>query len=207
MNVCVNNSLGAKVRNFCLCAKDKHMSDVWLFSLFFYRAPIYCEGVALIEAISIAILCPDKGIATFIAYAVGTHYALVAYGGRAGVVESHPGSLLEAICHLQELPRLVDIHLTAEYRELKQPAMRHAAYHLAQFKAILAGDEFPVGRANRCKRGVGIEYLIFCQAFLDQIRYTILLHSYITSPPKINPPNTATAMKPRRPAMVIATSP
>ena len=140
------------------------MSDVWLFPLFLYRAPIYSEGVALIEAICIAILVPDERNAAVVAHAVCQHYALVAYIRCARVVESHLGSLPEALCHLQELSRLVDIHPAAVYPELKQPAMRHLAYHLAQFKAILPGDGFVIGTADRCNRGVGIDHLTSVRA-------------------------------------------
>ncbi len=121
------------------------MSDVWLFfTHFFYRAPIYGEGVAILEVIEFAILCPDKGKAAIIAHSVCHHYALMAYIRRARVIESYLGALLETLCHLQKLLRLEDKHFVAEYRELKQPAMRHAAYHLAQFKTFLVGDGFGV---------------------------------------------------------------
>lgn len=184
------------------------MSDVWLFfTHFFYRSPIYSEGVAILEVIEFAILCPDKGKTAVIAHSVCQHYALAAYIGRARVIEPYLGSLLEAVCHLQELLLLEDKHVVAEYRELKQPAMRHAAYLLAQFKTFLVGDGFGVCNTYRCRRGVGIEHLVLGKTFRYIFKHINLSHSYITSPPIMKPPNTATAMKAKKPAMVIATSP
>ena len=75
----------------------------------------------------------------------------------------------------------VDIHPAAVYPELKQPAMRHVAYHLAQFKAILVGDVFVIGTADRCNRGVGIDHLVFFQTILNCCWQFLILHT--TSPP------------------------
>ena len=113
------------------------MSDVWLFfTHFFYRPPIYREGVALHETVSIAFLCPDERNAAIIAHSFGEHYALVVVIGRARIMEPYPGSLLEAGSHLQKLSRLEDIHPVLEYLELKQSAMCHVAYLFAQLQTI-----------------------------------------------------------------------
>lgn len=165
--LCVNNSLRAKVRIFCLCAKDKHMSDVWLFTLFLYRAPIYSEGVALGKAVGIAAICPDKGNAIIVAHSVGKHYALVVVIGRAGVVESHLGSLHEALCHLQERSRLEDEQASARYLVLEQAADSHAAYLLTQLHGLLVTEGFFRVRTDRCQRGVGIEHPVFCHALCN----------------------------------------
>jgi len=93
------------------------------------------------------------------------------------------------------------------YPELKQPAMRYAAYSLAQDEGFLVGNGFLAYGTDSCHRGIRVEDPVLFQAFVRLLYYILLSHSYITSPPKINPPNTAIAMKPRRPAMVNATSP
>lgn len=184
------------------------MSDVWLFfTHFFYRAPVYGEGVAILEVIEFAILCPDKGKAAVIAHSVCQHYALAAYIGRARVIEPYLGSLLETVCHLEERSRLEDIHSVLEYLELKQSAMRHVAYLLAQLQAILVRDRIAVCETYTGNRSVGIEHLVLGKTLYNISYYINLCHSYITSPPIMKPPNTATAMKAKKPAMVIATSP
>ena len=93
------------------------------------------------------------------------------------------------------------------YPELKQPAMRHAAYSLAQDEGFLVGNGFLTYGTDSCHRGIRVEDPVLFQAFVRLLDYILLSHSYITSPPKMNPPTAAKAMKPRRPAMVIATSP
>lgn len=113
------------------------MSDVWLFfTHFFYRPPIYCEGVALHETVGIAFLGPDERNAAIIAHTCSQHYALTVVIGRAGIMEPYLGSILEAGDHLQKLSRLEDIHPVLEYLELKQSAMRHVAYLLAQLQMV-----------------------------------------------------------------------
>lgn len=111
------------------------MSDVWLFfTHFFYRPPIYREGVALHETVSIAFLCPDERNAAIIAHSVCEHYALVVVIGRAGIMEPYLGSILEAGSNLQKLSRLEDIHPVLGNHELQQTAMCHVAYLFAQPK-------------------------------------------------------------------------
>ena len=162
--LCVNNSLRAKVRNFRLSAKDKHMSDVWLFPLL-YRTPIYGEGVTLSKAARIAVLVPDKRDAVLVAHSVGKHCALYDIIRVARVVPSYLGSLLEALCHLQERSRLEDKQASACFLVLEQTAMRHAAYLLAQFQGFLVVEDFfRIIGSDRCQRSVGIEHLVFCHA-------------------------------------------
>lgn len=184
------------------------MSDVWLlFTYFFYRAPIYREGVALHEAVGIAILGPDEGNAAIIAHSVCEHYALTVVIGRAGIMEPYLGSLPEAGGYLQKLSRLEDIHPVLEYYELQQAAMRHVAYLFAQLQTIFVRDRIAILETYTGNRGVGIEHLVLGKTFRYIFKHINLSHSYITSPPIMKPPNTATAMKAKKPAMVIATSP
>lgn len=184
------------------------MSDVWLFfTHFFYRPPIYCEGVALHETVGIAVLGPDERNAAIIAHTCSQHYALTVVIGRAGIMEPYPGSLLETVCYLEKRSRLEDIHPVLEYLELKQSAMRHVAYLLAQLQTILVRDRIAVCETYTGNRSVGIEHLVFGKTLHNISYYINLCHNYITSPPIMKPPNTATAMKQKKPAMVIATSP
>ena len=144
------------------------MSDVWLFfTQFFYRSPIYREGVALHETVGIAILSPDERNAAIIAQPVGKNYALTVVIGRARIMEPYLGSLLETVCHLQKLSRLEDIHLVLEYHKLQQTAMRHVAYHLAQLQTILVRDCLIAIDSDTGNRGVGIEHLVFIQTFFN----------------------------------------
>lgn len=184
------------------------MSDVWLFfTHFFYRAPIYREGVALHEAVGIAILGPDERNAAIIAHSVCKHYALVVVIGRARIMEPYPGSILEAGSNLQKLSRFEDIHPVLGNHELQQTAMCHVAYLFAQLQTIFVRDRIAILKAYTGNRDVRIEHLVLGKTFRYICKHINLCHNYITSPPIMKPPNTATAMKAKKPAMVIATSP
>lgn len=160
------------------------MSDVWLFfTHFFYRPPIYREGVALHETVGIAALGPDERNAAIIAQPVGKNYALTVVIGRAGIMEPYLGSLLETVCYLEERSRLENIHPVLEYLELKQSAMRHVAYLLAQLQTILVRDRIAVCETYTGNRSVGIEHLVFGKTLHNISYYINLCHSYITSPP------------------------